>query len=89
MIKSNMKLKELLHWGLFNSKINMCMKDNGKMIKEMEEVFNNGKMVQFIKVIGRIILLMVMVDLFMQMVMFMWVDGSMIEHQAKVAIIFI
>ena len=62
MIKSNMKLKEQIHWDLLNSKINMCIKVNGKMIKEMEEVFNSGKMAHFIKVIGRIILLMVMAD---------------------------
>jgi hypothetical protein len=31
------------------------MKVNGKKIKEMEEVNNNGKMVLFIKDIGKII----------------------------------
>ncbi len=33
----------------------MFMKVNGKKIKEMEEVNNNGKMVLFIKDIGKII----------------------------------
>lgn len=40
---------------LYNSKENMFMKDNGKIIKETEEENNNGKMVLYMKDIGRII----------------------------------
>lgn len=40
----------------------MFMKDNGKITKEMAEVNNNGKMDQFMKDIGKIILLMAMED---------------------------
>jgi hypothetical protein len=32
----------------------MFIKGNGKIMREMEGVFNNGKMVQFMRDIGRI-----------------------------------
>jgi hypothetical protein len=69
---------------LFNFKINMYIKVNGKIINVTEEVCNNGKMDQYIKDIGVIMLLMVKVDLFMQMEMFMLDYGAQIEPMAKV-----
>ena len=37
-----------------NLKRNMYMKVNGRIMKEMEEVFNNGEMGLFMKDIGKI-----------------------------------
>jgi hypothetical protein len=68
----------------FNFKINMYIKVNGKIINVTEEVCNNGKMDRYIKDIGVIMLLMVRVDLFMQMEMFMLDYGAQIEQMAKV-----
>jgi hypothetical protein len=55
MIKLNSKSNKLLINNLYSFKIDMFIKDNGKIIKEMEEVYKFGKMVLFIKVIGKII----------------------------------
>lgn len=51
----------------YNFKENTFIKVNGKIIKEMAEVCNNGKMALYIKVIGKIISLMDMEGLFMLM----------------------
>ena len=56
-------------WVLYNFRKDMFMRDNGKIMKEMEEEFSSGKMVQSIKVIGKIMLLLNMVDLYMLMEM--------------------
>jgi hypothetical protein len=45
---------------LLNFKINMSMKDSGKVIRETAEESSNGKMAPFIRGTGRIILLMAM-----------------------------
>jgi hypothetical protein len=55
---------------LFSLKIGISMKDSGKIIKEMEKVCRYGKMALFIKDTGKIILLMVLVDLSIPMVMY-------------------
>lgn len=51
------------------------MKGNGKINKEMEEDLNFGRMAQFIKAIGRTILLMDSAALFMLMEMFISDSG--------------
>jgi hypothetical protein len=60
------------------------MKDNGKIIKEMEEVLKFGKMDPFMKGIGKIILHMGLEDLFTLMEMYILVNGKMIELMVKV-----
>ncbi len=40
----------------------MYMKENGKIINVMEEVFSSGKMALFMRVIGKIMWLMVSAD---------------------------
>lgn len=59
------------------------MKDSGKIIKEMEEANNSGKMVVFMKVIGKIILLTDMEGLFILMEMFILVNGLVIKPTEK------
>lgn len=61
----------------------MFMKDNGKTIKEMEEESNSGRMVVFIKVIGKIILPMVMEDSFILMEMYTLDNGLAIKPMEK------
>lgn len=60
------------------------MKANGNKIKEVEEVCKYGKMVQYIKDIGKIIQHMDMEDLYILMVMFIQENGKMIELMEKV-----
>lgn len=45
-----------------NSKINLFIKDNGKMVKDMVRVFNIGMMAPSMKDIGKIIWQMVKED---------------------------
>jgi len=59
------------------------MRDNGKTIKEMEEESNSGRMVVFIKVIGKIILPMVMEDSFILMEMYTLDNGLAIKPMEK------
>ena len=59
------------------------MKDNGKIIKEMGEENNFGKMEVCIKGIGKITLLMVMEDLYTLMVMYTLVNGLVIRPMEK------
>lgn len=61
----------------------MFMRDNGKTIKEMEEESNSGRMVVFIKVIGKIILPMVMEDSFILMEMYTLDNGLAIKPMEK------
>ena len=63
------------------------MKGNGKIKKEMVEGLNFGKMDQFIKAIGRIILLMASAALSMQMEMFISDSGSKTGPLEKVFIL--
>lgn len=63
------------------------MKGNGKIKKEMVEGLNFGKMDQFIKAIGRIILLMVSAALSMQMEMCMSDSGLKTVPLEKVFIL--
>ena len=63
------------------------MKGNGKTNKEMEEDLNFGRMAQFIKAIGRTILLMDSVALSMQMEMFILDSGSKTGPLEKVFIL--
>ena len=67
-----------------NFKINISIKDNGKMIKEMEKVFKYGKMDPSTKDTGKIILPMDMADSYMPTEMSTLEAGSMIEPQEKV-----
>lgn len=63
------------------------MKGNGKINKEMEEDLNFGRMAQFIKAIGRTILLMDSAVLSMQMEMFISDSGSKTGPLEKVFIL--
>ena len=54
MKKMSMNKMKLNLEDLFFLKIDMCMKDSGETKKEMEEVSKSGRMVQFMKVIGKI-----------------------------------
>ena len=60
------------------------MKDNGKIKKEMVEDLNYGRMAQYIKAIGRTILLMAMAVLSMLMAMYMLDNGLKTEPLEKV-----
>jgi hypothetical protein len=60
------------------------MRDNGKIMKETEEEFNNGKMAPSTKVIGRKMSHLDMVDLSMLTEMSILGSGLMIEPQEKV-----
>lgn len=70
LTKNSFKLKKPSIKALLNSNKNMSMKVSGIIIKEMEEELNNGRVDQSTKDIGKIILLMVMADLFMLMEMY-------------------
>ena len=60
------------------------MKGNGKIKKEMVEDLNYGRMAQYIKAIGRTILLMAMAVLSMLMAMYMLDNGLKTEPLEKV-----
>jgi len=62
----------------------MFMRGNGKIIKETEEEFNNGKTARSTKVIGRTMSPLDMVDLYMLTGMSILGSGLMIELQEKV-----
>ena len=62
MIDLNLNVKTLRSSSLYNLKINMCMKDNGKITKDMVEEFSNGRMALFMKDTGKIMLLTDLVD---------------------------
>lgn len=55
MIELNLKIKLRSKKAQFCSKIDMCMRVNGKEMKEMAKVCKFGKMDLFIKDIGKII----------------------------------
>ena len=57
-----MNAKILKDSNQYNLKINMYMKENGKIINVMGEVFSSGKMALFMRVIGKIMWLMVSAD---------------------------
>jgi hypothetical protein len=63
------------------------MKGNGKINKEMEEDLNFGRMAQFIKAIGKTILLMDSAALYMLMEMFILDSGSKTGPLEKVFIL--
>ena len=65
----------------------MFMKGNGKINKEMEEDLNFGRMAQFIKAIGKTILLMDSAALYMLMEMFILDSGSKTGPLEKVFIL--
>ena len=58
----NFKMNKLSIKDRSNLKINMFMKVNGEIIREMVEELSSGKVDLFMKDIGKIMLLMVMVD---------------------------
>lgn len=65
-------------------KIDMFMKVNGTIMKEVDEECKFGKMDLFIKVIGRITQLMAMEDLSIPMEMYTLENGKMIRPMEKV-----
>ena len=70
MIKRSLKFQMHSRWVQYNLKRNMSMKAYGRIIKETEEVSNNGEMGLFMKDIGKIMLPMATEDSFMQTEMF-------------------
>ena len=71
-------------WGHFSSKASMCMKASGKTKREMEGESSNGRMVQFMRDTGEIILLLAMEGSFMLTVMFLSAAGRRTGLRAKV-----
>lgn len=61
----------------------LCIMDNGKMIKNVEEVNKYGEMAQFMKGHFKMIWQMVVEDLFILVVTFMKEIGLMIKHKEK------
>jgi hypothetical protein len=56
MIKTSLKMKKLNHWARLSSKKNTSMRDNGRIMSEMEGEFSSGGTGLSTKATGRTML---------------------------------
>ncbi len=75
--------------GHYYLRINMYMRENGRISKEMGEVCNNGKMVLSTRGTGKTTVGMAMEDSYTQTEMFTSASGRMIVQMAKVKLYYI